>query len=106
MREKIIIQMHYHTICMLKKGIFCICIEYDIPRIITLRHQAKGESMKFHENRAQKSFSQSPVWLMLILPYRRWKAWQLRNQTRKILRNMSNDRLEDIGLTRKDIDRL
>nr|WP_245929688.1 DUF1127 domain-containing protein [Brenneria roseae] len=43
---------------------------------------------------------------MLILLYRRWKAWRLRNQTRKILRNMSNDRLEDIGLTRNDIDRL
>ncbi|WP_248290661.1 DUF1127 domain-containing protein [Brenneria salicis] len=42
---------------------------------------------------------------MITLPYRRWKAWRVRNQTRKILQNMNDDRLRDIGLTRDDIDR-
>ncbi|MEH2922848.1 DUF1127 domain-containing protein [Samsonia erythrinae] len=61
--------------------------------------------MEFHENRSQKPFRQSPFWLMLILPYRLWKAWRARVQTRKILSRMSDETLNDIGLTRHDIDR-
>ncbi|MCQ8234636.1 MULTISPECIES: DUF1127 domain-containing protein [Pectobacterium] len=42
---------------------------------------------------------------MLILPYRLWKAWRARANTLKILRNMSDDGLKDIGLKRSDLDR-
>ncbi|WP_409311462.1 DUF1127 domain-containing protein [Pectobacterium sp. B1J-3] len=62
--------------------------------------------MEFHENQSQKPFRQSPFWLMLILPYRLWKAWRLRRHTRHILRKMNDEQLKDIGLTRNDIDRL
>ncbi|WP_264091627.1 DUF1127 domain-containing protein [Brenneria izbisi] len=41
-----------------------------------------------------------------MLPYHQWKAWRMRNQTRKILQSMNDDQLRDIGLTRNDIDRL
>ncbi|KHS63176.1 hypothetical protein QT13_20695 [Pectobacterium brasiliense] len=61
--------------------------------------------MEFHENRSQKPFRESPFWLMLILPYRLWKAWRARAQTLKILQNMSDDGLKDIGLKRSDLDR-
>ncbi|WP_233969103.1 DUF1127 domain-containing protein [Pectobacterium polaris] len=42
---------------------------------------------------------------MLIFPYRLWKAWRARAQTLKILKNMSDDGLKDIGLKRSDLDR-
>lgn len=61
--------------------------------------------MEFHENRSQKPFRESPFWLMLILPYRLWRAWRARAQTLKVLRNMGDDRLKDIGLNRNDLDR-
>ncbi|MFJ5379955.1 MULTISPECIES: DUF1127 domain-containing protein [Pectobacterium] len=42
---------------------------------------------------------------MLILPFRLLKAWRARAQTLKILQNMSDDGLKDIGLKRSDLDR-
>ncbi|QCR09953.1 DUF1127 domain-containing protein [Brenneria rubrifaciens] len=42
---------------------------------------------------------------IFILPYRIWKAWRLRVKTRRILLNMDDTRLEDIGLSRDDITR-
>ncbi|NPE58645.1 DUF1127 domain-containing protein [Dickeya dadantii] len=36
----------------------------------------------------------------------RWRAWRQRVQARKALRRLDNDRLEDIGLTRRDVDNL
>ncbi|KHT12474.1 DUF1127 domain-containing protein [Pectobacterium brasiliense] len=61
--------------------------------------------MEFHETRSQKPFRESPFWLMLILPFRLLKAWRARAQTLKILQNMSDDGLKDIGLKRSDLDR-
>ncbi|KHN52732.1 DUF1127 domain-containing protein [Pectobacterium fontis] len=61
--------------------------------------------MEFHENRSQKPFRESPFWLMLILPYRLWKAWRIRVKTLKLLRSMSDHTLKDIGLKRSDLDR-
>nr|WP_113869464.1 DUF1127 domain-containing protein [Brenneria salicis]NMN93374.1 uncharacterized protein YjiS (DUF1127 family) [Brenneria salicis ATCC 15712 = DSM 30166] len=61
--------------------------------------------MGFHQQRLQQPCSRSRFRRMITLPYRRWKAWRVRNQTRKILQNMNDDRLRDIGLTRDDIDR-
>ncbi|QOL12948.1 DUF1127 domain-containing protein [Dickeya dianthicola] len=34
----------------------------------------------------------------------RWHAWRQRVQARKALRKLDNDRLEDMGLTRRDVD--
>ncbi|MEI7189850.1 DUF1127 domain-containing protein [Dickeya dianthicola] len=33
-----------------------------------------------------------------------WRAWRQRVQARKALRKLDNDRLEDMGLTRRDVD--
>ncbi|WP_419715965.1 DUF1127 domain-containing protein [Dickeya chrysanthemi] len=35
-----------------------------------------------------------------------WRAWRQRIQARNALRKLNNDRLEDIGLTRRDVDNL
>lgn len=61
--------------------------------------------MEFNENRAGKPFKQSPFRLMFILPYRLWKTWLLRKQTRKILSALSDAQLRDIGLTCEDVRR-
>ncbi|MCL2891347.1 DUF1127 domain-containing protein [Brenneria sp. MC1SB4.1] len=42
---------------------------------------------------------------MVILPYRKWQAWRMKEKTRQALRRMSDERLKDIGLRREDIDR-
>ncbi|WP_233789011.1 DUF1127 domain-containing protein [Dickeya zeae] len=34
----------------------------------------------------------------------RWRAWRQRRRTRKALRRLDNNQLEDIGLTRRDVD--
>ncbi|MGM3188206.1 MULTISPECIES: DUF1127 domain-containing protein [Musicola] len=44
-----------------------------------------------------------PVWPSLR---RRWRAWRERRAALRTLNNLSNDRLEDIGLTRQDVDRM
>ncbi|MBO8135671.1 DUF1127 domain-containing protein [Dickeya fangzhongdai] len=36
----------------------------------------------------------------------RWHAWRQRVQARKALRRLDNNRLEDMGLTRRDVDNL
>ncbi|RNM21405.1 DUF1127 domain-containing protein [Dickeya undicola] len=44
-----------------------------------------------------------PVWPSLR---RRWRVWRERQAALRTLNNLSNDRLEDIGLTRQDVDRM
>ncbi|KGT87156.1 hypothetical protein NG99_23905 [Erwinia typographi] len=61
--------------------------------------------MEFNENRAARPFAASPFYLMFKLPYRLWKAWRLRSQTRKILQGLSSTQLKDIGLTCEDVRR-
>lgn len=61
--------------------------------------------MEFHENLTGKPFKESPFRLMYILPYRLWRAWRLRMQTRKILSRLSDSQLKDIGLSCEDVRR-
>ncbi|WP_158781637.1 DUF1127 domain-containing protein [Pantoea sp. BAV 3049] len=61
--------------------------------------------MEFHENRGGRPFKDSPFRLMYLLPYRLWRAWRLRAHTRKILSNLSDLQLKDIGLTCEDVKR-
>ncbi|EHD23517.1 DUF1127 domain-containing protein [Brenneria nigrifluens DSM 30175 = ATCC 13028] len=61
-----------------------------------MKHQADGS----------QRWSGLSLWrLMVILPYRKWQAWRLKEKTRQALRRMSDERLKDIGLKREDIDR-
>ncbi|MEH0833427.1 DUF1127 domain-containing protein [Pectobacterium cacticida] len=60
--------------------------------------------MQSHKNRSQKPFRKSALWRSLTFPFRRWKAWRIRMHTVKMLRNMSDERLKDIGLNRSDLD--
>lgn len=61
--------------------------------------------MEFQENRAARPFAASPFKLMFRLPYRLWKAWRLRTETRKILSGLSEAQLKDIGMTCEDVRR-
>lgn len=54
--------------------------------------------MEFHENRAKQPF------IVFILIWRAFKKWRLQAQTRRILQQMSDERLRDLGLRRDQID--
>ncbi|WP_034911356.1 MULTISPECIES: DUF1127 domain-containing protein [Erwinia] len=59
--------------------------------------------MEFNENRSARPFEQSPFRLIYQFPWRAWKAWRLRAQTRRTLKKLSPEQLRDIGLTREDV---
>lgn len=54
--------------------------------------------MEFHENKAKQSF------IGFVLIWRAFKKWRLQAQTRRILQQMSDERLKDLGLRRDQID--
>lgn len=54
--------------------------------------------MEFHENHAKQPF----IGLMQI--WRTYKAWRLRAQTRRVLQQMSDERLRDVGLRRDQVE--
>jgi uncharacterized protein YjiS (DUF1127 family) len=89
---------------MLNKGVFCICIEIPLPRKIA-PYPVEESIMEFNENRAAKPFADSPFHLIYKLPYRLWKAWRSRVETRKILSRLSESQLKDIGMTCEDVRR-
>lgn len=53
--------------------------------------------MEFHENKAKQPF------IGLVLIWRAYKAWRLRAQTRRVLQQMSDERLRDVGLRRDQV---
>ncbi|MCU5771593.1 DUF1127 domain-containing protein [Erwiniaceae bacterium BAC15a-03b] len=61
--------------------------------------------MEYQENRTGQLFAGIRFRMQLILLYRRWQAWRLRQQTRNILSGLSDTQLRDIGLTSEDVDR-
>ena len=54
--------------------------------------------MEFHENKAKQPF------IGCVLIWRAYKAWRLRAQTRRVLQQMSNERLRDVGLRRDQVE--
>ncbi|EHK0945452.1 DUF1127 domain-containing protein [Citrobacter farmeri] len=54
--------------------------------------------MEFHENRAKQPF------IDFVLIWRAFKKWRLQVQTRRLLQQMSDERLKDLGLRRDQID--
>ena len=54
--------------------------------------------MEFHENRAKQPF------IGFVLIWRAFKKWRLQVQTRRILQQMSDERLKVLGLRRDQID--
>ncbi|UMX82736.1 DUF1127 domain-containing protein [Klebsiella pneumoniae] len=52
--------------------------------------------MEFHENRARQPF------IGFVLLVRFIKKWWLQEQTRRVLQQMSDEQLKDIGLRRPD----
>lgn len=59
--------------------------------------------MEFHENRAAKPFSWGLIKAIFIIPYRHWQRQRMRACTRKILSQLSDAQLKDIGLTCHDV---
>ena len=53
--------------------------------------------MEFHENRARQPF------IGFVLLVRFIKKWWLQEQTRRVLQQMSDEQLKDIGLRRDQI---
>jgi len=53
--------------------------------------------MEFYENRAKRSFI-AFVWIGKTV-----KQWYRVNRTRRILRQMSDEQLKDVGLSRYDV---
>ncbi|HBQ4936329.1 TPA: DUF1127 domain-containing protein [Klebsiella pneumoniae] len=53
--------------------------------------------MEFHENRARQPF------IGFVLLERFIKKWWLQEQTRRVLQQMSDEQLKDIGLRRDQI---
>ncbi|WP_071603894.1 DUF1127 domain-containing protein [Dickeya sp. NCPPB 3274] len=88
---------------MIRIVIFCICI---------LKHagctlfpaQFTGDTTMTQPHRR----SNTAVGPRFFLHHFRqhWRAWRQRVQARKALRRLNNDRLEDMGLTRRDVDNL
>lgn len=54
--------------------------------------------MEFHENKAKQPF------IGFVLIWRALKQWRLQAQTRRILQQMSDERLKDLGLRRDQIE--
>jgi len=95
------IQIAETAICMLNKGDFCVCIIQSNPLKIALRQINEGSVMGYDENRAAKPFAGTPYHLVRYL-WRRYKRWQLRQETRAILSRLNDAQLKDIGLRRDD----
>ena len=54
--------------------------------------------MEFHENKAKQPC------IGFVLIWRAFKKWHLQAQTRRILQQMSDERLKDLGLRRDQIE--
>ncbi|WP_336219556.1 DUF1127 domain-containing protein [Citrobacter amalonaticus] len=54
--------------------------------------------MEFHENRAKQPFTG------FVLLWRAFKKWRIQAETRRILQQMSDERLKDLGLRRDQIE--
>ena len=54
--------------------------------------------MEFHENRGKRPF------IGFVLLWRAIKRWHLRVQAQRILQQMSDERLRDVGLRREDVE--
>lgn len=60
--------------------------------------KAGRQGMEFHENKAKQPF------IGFVLIWRAYKAWRLRAQTRRLLQQMSDERLRDVGLRRDQVE--
>ena len=62
--------------------------------------QKAGEEIcnKFHENRAKAPF------IGLVQLWQAVRRWRRQMQTRRVLQQMSDERLRDIGLRREDVE--
>lgn len=54
--------------------------------------------MEFHENKAKAPF------IGLVQLWQAVRSWWLKKQTRRVLQQMSDERLKDIGLRREDVE--
>ena len=54
--------------------------------------------MEFHENRAKAQF------IGLVQLWQAVRRWRRQMQTRRVLQQMSDERLKDIGLRREDVE--
>ncbi|TGB99141.1 DUF1127 domain-containing protein [Escherichia sp. E2586] len=54
--------------------------------------------MEFHENKAKAPF------IGLVQLWQAVRSWWLKKQTRRVLQQMSDERLRDIGLRREDVE--
>lgn len=54
--------------------------------------------MEFHENRAKAPF------IGLVQLWQAVRRWRRQMQTRRVLQQMSDERLRDIGLRREDVE--
>lgn len=53
--------------------------------------------MEFHENKAKAPFTG------IVQLWQAVRTWWLKKQTRRVLQQMSDERLRDIGLRREDV---
>ncbi|MEC5321094.1 DUF1127 domain-containing protein [Brenneria populi subsp. brevivirga] len=61
--------------------------------------------MAHQTKRSSSASARSVLWSILTRTCQKWRAWRLKVKTRRVLLGMSDERLKDIGLTRKDIER-
>ena len=54
--------------------------------------------MEFHENKAKTPF------IGLVQLWQEVRRWRRQMQTRRVLQQMSDERLRDIGLRREDVE--
>lgn len=54
--------------------------------------------MEFHENKAKTPF------IRLVQLWQAVRRWRRQMQTRRVLQQMSDERLRDIGLRREDVE--
>ncbi|EEZ2365976.1 DUF1127 domain-containing protein [Escherichia coli] len=54
--------------------------------------------MEFHENKAKTSF------IRLVQLWQAVRRWRRQMQARRVLQQMSDERLRDIGLRREDVE--
>ncbi|RZN53834.1 DUF1127 domain-containing protein [Escherichia sp. E10V10] len=54
--------------------------------------------MEFHENKAKAPF------IGLVQLWQAVRTWWLKKQARRVLQQMSDERLRDIGLRREDVE--
>ncbi len=60
--------------------------------------EIQGASLEFHENRAKAPF------IGLVQLWQAVRRWRRQMQTRRVLQQMSDERLRDIGLRREDVE--